>query len=248
MFDLRGKTALVTGAAKRIGRSLAIEFAKQGTNVVIHYNTSETDARALRADLIKLGVDAYLVQADLGDSHSSSRLIEEALTDAGELDILINNASMFTVKSIQDANMVDLNTALMVNAWTPFTLGKAFAQKVRHGRIVNFLDTRIRGYDFDRFPYYLSKRMLEILTRCLALRLSPNITVNAVAPGLTLPPAGKDLSYLEKLNHTVPLKMHGSISDVVEAVLFLLRSDFITGQVIYVDGGKHLIQTFEGLL
>jgi pteridine reductase len=77
--------------------------------------------------------------------------------------------------------------------------------------------------------------------------LSPNITVNAVAPGLILPPAGKDVNYLKKLKHTVPLKMHGSVSDVVNAVLFLLRSDFITGQVIYVDGGKHLVHTFEGL-
>ncbi len=247
MFNLREKTALITGAAKRIGRSLAIELAKQGTNVVIHYNASETEAHTLRGDLIKLGVDAYLIKADLADPNSSSRLIEDSITDAGELDILINTASVFTAKSIQDANIADLNSVLMINAWTPFILSKVFAQKVGHGRIVNFLDTRNKGYDLDRFPYYLSKRMLEILTRCLALKLSPNITVNAVAPGLILPPAGKDISYLEKLKHTVPLKMYGSVSDVVDAVLFLLRSDFITGQVIYVDGGKHLIQTFEGL-
>jgi pteridine reductase len=247
MFDLRKKTALITGAAKRVGRSLAIELAKQGTNIVIHYNTSETEANTLRRDLIDLGVNAFLIKADLADPNSSSKLIEGALADAGELDILINTASVFTVKSIQDSDIADLNTVLMVNAWTPFTLSKVFAQKVGHGRIINFLDTRIKGYDLDRFPYYLSKRMLEILTRSLALKLSPNITVNAVAPGLILPPAGKDVNYLKKLKHTVPLKMHGSVSDVVNAVLFLLRSDFITGQVIYVDGGKHLVHTFEGL-
>jgi len=245
VFDLRGKTALVTGAARWIGRSLAMELAKQGANVVIHYNTSETDARTLREDLIRLGVDTYLVQSDLRDANSG--LIEEALNEAGKLDMLINSASAFAVKSIQDASITDFNAALMVNAWTPFVLSRAFAQKVGHGRIINFLDTRIKGYDLDRFPYYLSKRILEILTQSLALELSPSITVNAVAPGLILPPAGKDLSYLDKLKDTVPLKMHGSVSDVVDAVMFLLRSDFITGQVIYVDGGKHLIQTFEGL-
>jgi hypothetical protein len=89
--------------------------------------------------------------------------------------------------------------------------------------------------------------MLEILTKSMALKLAPRITVNGVAPGLILPPEGKDTNYLEGKKDTVPLKKHGSPSDIVETVLFLLRSDFVTGQVVYVDGGKHLIQTIEGL-
>ncbi len=246
MFNLKGKTALITGAARRIGRSLALELARQGANLVIHYGRSEAEARKVREEAVNLGVKAHLVKADLGKPDSCENLIENTVMEAGRLDILINNASVFPANSIQAASVDDLNNVMQVNAWAPFLLSRSFAQRIGRGKIVNILDTRITGFDFDRFTYYLSKKMLETLTRSLALGFSPNMTVNAVAPGLILPPEGKDLSYLERLKGTVPLKRYGSVSDVVDAVLFLLRSDFITGQVIYVDGGKHLVQTIEG--
>ncbi len=247
MFSLKGKTALITGAAKRIGRFLTIELAKQGATVIIHYNTSEEKAHTLREEVVKHGAHAYLVRADLSDPTSGDTLINDAITQANHLDILINNASIFPTTNIQDVDITSLNHTITVNAWTPFSLCRRFAQKCGQGKIINFLDTRIIGYDFNRFPYYLSKSMLETLTRSLALKYAPRVTVNAIAPGLILPPEGKDLSYLERLKETVPLKRYGSASDIIDAVLFLLRSDFITGQIIYVDGGKHLIQTVEGV-
>jgi hypothetical protein len=120
-------------------------------------------------------------------------------------------------------------------------LCREFAKQVRGGAIVNFLDTRVLDYDREHMSYHLSKRALFTLTRAMALEFAPAIRVNAVAPGLVLPPAGKDQSYLDALVHTNPLQAHGSVEDVAAAVLFLVTSPFVTGQVIYVDGGRHML-------
>jgi NAD(P)-dependent dehydrogenase (short-subunit alcohol dehydrogenase family) len=129
---------------------------------------------------------------------------------------------------------------MQINAWAPLVLGRDFARVAGKGKIINLLDTRLCGYDFKHVSYILSKHSLYVLTRMMALEFAPGITVNAVSPGLILPPPGKDADYLLELARTLPLAMHGGPEDIVEAVLFLLRSDFITGQVINVDGGRHL--------
>lgn len=247
MYELSGRTALVTGAAKRVGNAIAIGLAKQGANVVIHYGKSEEEAKSLRQELVRLGVKSWLVKADLSDPESCEKLIEKAHESSDEIDILVNNASIFSPNSIHNVTFEDVKLNLLVNAWTPFLLSRYFSERTENGRIVNILDTRIIGYDFDNFAYYLSKRMLEILTKSMALKLAPKITVNGVAPGLILTPEGKDYSYLEQKKDTVPLKKYGAVSNIVETVLFLLRNDFVTGEIIHVDGGKHLIQTLEGL-
>ena len=247
MFELAGKTALVTGAAKRIGNAIAIGLAKQGSNVIIHYDKSEREAEKLRDEIVELGLKSWLVRANLEDSESCRVLIEKSYRLAGEIDVLVNNASVFSASDIGNVELEDIEVDMSTNAWAPFLLSRYFSEKTEHGKIVNILDTRVVGYDFNHFAYYLSKRMLEILTESMALKLAPKITVNGVAPGLILPPEGKDYTYLEQKKDTVPLKKYGSPSDIVETVLFLLRSDFVTGQVVYVDGGKHLIQTIEGL-
>lgn len=246
MFELTGKTALVTGAARRIGHAISLGLAKQGVNVIVNYNRSEDEARKLLDEISELGVKSGLVRANFSNPDSHKDLIEHANRIFGQIDILINNASIFSSDK-DSVRIEDLNANMLVNAWTPFMLGKYFSEKVESGKIVNLLDTRIAGYDFDHFAYYLSKRMLEILTKSMALKLAPKILVNGIAPGLILPPEGKNYSYLEEKKNTIPLRRYGSISDVVETTLFLLRSDFITGEVIHVDGGKHLIQTIEGL-
>lgn len=247
MYELNGKTALVTGAAKRIGRAIAIGLASHGSNIIIHYDKSEDEARKLQNEIAKLGVKSWLVRANLNDPESCKRVIDQAFESSETLDILVNNASVFSLNEIDRVEPANLDNDLLTNAWAPFLLSRHFSKKMEKGKIINILDTRIVGYDFNHFAYYLSKRMLEILTKSMALKLAPNITVNAVAPGLILPPEGKDYSYLEQKTGTVPLKKYGSLSDVVDTVLFLLSNDFVTGQIIFVDGGKHLIQTTEGL-
>lgn len=246
MYELSGKTALVTGAARRLGNAISIGLAKQGVNVVIHYSRSEKEARVLKQEIASLGVKSWVVKADFMDSETCEKTIKQAHELSGGIDILVNNASVFSMAEMNNVKLENINAALLPNAWAPFLLSRYF-EKRDHGKIVNILDTRISGYDLDHFAYYLSKRMLEVLTKTLALKLAPNVTVNGVAPGLILPPEGKDYSYLEQKKDSVPLKKYGSTQNVVETVIFLIRNDFVTGQVVFVDGGKHLIQTVEGV-
>ena len=135
---------------------------------------------------------------------------------------------------------------LHVNAWTPLVLSREFARHAGRGKIINLLDTKIMGYDREHVAYILSKQMLAALTTMCAAEFAPAVTVNAIAPGLILPPSGKDETYLASLAQTVPLRRHGGPGDITDAALYLLKSDFVTGQVIYVDGGRHLREESNG--
>jgi len=244
--SLKGKTALVTGAGKRVGRATALALAGEGVNVVAHYGTSAGEVEGLRREIGERGVEAWAVQADLEVAEECEGLMARAVDAAGRMDILINNASIFPASKLENVTLDDLTKAVRVNAWAPFVLSRAFARQVGRGKIVNLLDSRIKGYDRLHVAYILSKHMLAALTKMTALEFAPDITVNAVAPGLILPPPGKEEDYLDRLKNTVPLKRHGDPQDVTDAILFLLKSDFITGQIIYVDGGRHLRETPDG--
>jgi pteridine reductase len=243
---LAGKTALVTGAARRIGRDIAIALAESGVNVVIHYRRSTEEAASLRKEVIERGVKAWLVQADFERLPESRELFENSVQCAGSIDFLINNASSFISKTRQDIDFAELMRDIQINAWSPFVLSREFARHFNRGKIVNLLDTRIAGYDRTHLGYILSKKLLLSLTEILAVEFAPHISVNAIAPGLILPPAGKDERYLERLAPMVPLEKHGSPGDISDTVLYLLGSDFVTGQVIYVDGGRHLKEPSHG--
>lgn len=238
--SLQGQTALITGAAVRLGRQTALTLAQHGVNVVIHYHRSEEAASRLRNELSALGVHASAVAADLQEPKQRATLIARARQATGGLDILINNASIFPAETLGELTFGSLMANVEVNAWAPLELSREFARSSSRGKIINLEDSRLKGYDFAHAGYILSKQMLALVTRMLAVELAPHFTVNAVAPGLILPPPGKDASYLDRLVETVPLKRHGDAQDVADAILFLLQSDFITGQVIHVDGGRHL--------
>jgi NAD(P)-dependent dehydrogenase (short-subunit alcohol dehydrogenase family) len=238
---LKGRTALITGASKRIGRALAIALAEEGVNIVAH------DRRSLEAETIKVcgeveecGARSWKVIADLERPEEYESLIAQAIKAAGSLDVLVNNASIFLPNTLMDVGLSDVTRHVQVNAWAPFVLSREFARLADRGKIINLLDTRITGYDRAHVAYVLSKKMLAALTIMSALEFAPGFTVNGVAPGLILPPNGKDESYLDRLAENVPLKKHGGPGDIADAVLYLLRNDFVTGQIIYVDGGKHL--------
>ena len=237
---LQGKTALVTGASKRIGREICFVLAREGVNIVIHYNSSREDAKRLCAELADYEVNSWLVKADFENSREYNNLISRGLKIAGSLDILVNNASVFLPGRLKQMSFEDLRLHMQVNAWVPLVLSREFVRVVKRGKIINLLDARIKGYDFLHVPYILSKHLLSTLTEMMALEFAPDVTVNGIAPGLILPPPGKDKRYLEKLMKTVPLKRHGNPDDIANAVIYLLKNDFITGQIINVDGGLHL--------
>lgn len=246
-LSLRGKVALITGASKRIGRAIAIALADEGVHIVAHDRKAvEAETAKVCDEVVECGSRAWSVTADLEKPEEYESLIAQALKAAGSLDILINNASIFLPDTLMDIGFSDVTRHLQVNAWAPFVLSRDFARLAERGKIVNLLDTRITGYDRTHTAYVLSKRMLSVLTTMCALEFAPEFTVNAVAPGLILPPAGKDENYLDELATTVPLRKHGGPGHIADAVLYLLKSDFVTGQIIYVDGGKHLGEEQHG--
>lgn len=238
--NLRGKKALVTGAARRLGRHIAFALADEGVNVVIHYNRSQAEALELQHLLLAKGVEAWTVQADFSDTEQVQQLLDQATELAGGLDLLINNASTFDRAQVSELEFAALVESLAINAWAPFTLSRSFCERVGSGQVINIIDSRADDYDFMHAGYILAKHMLSKLTQMLALKYAPQVAVNAIMPGLILPPQGQDDSYLETLANTVPLQRHGDPSDVAAAAVFLARSTFLTGSLIYVDGGRHL--------
>ena len=240
LWDLRGKTALVTGGARRLGRAVSLALAEQGTHVVVHYRNSAEEAETLAAGIRRLNVMSWTIAADLGDCAQAAALFSRIVDLAGPIDVLVNNAAIFQEGRLCEVGAEDIQANLNVNALAPLLISREFAAQGREGAVVNFLDTRMVDYDHNHIAYHLSKRSLFALTRMMALEFAPKLRVNAVAPGLILPPEGENESYLEELASTNPLNRYGSADDVVEAVLFLLRSRFITGQVVFVDGGRHM--------
>ncbi len=237
--SISGKNALVTGGAKRIGREIALALANAGANVIISYNKSSGEAKKLTREIEARGVRALTIRADLA-SDDLDGLIDACFDAWGPLDILINNASIFPSNNLDTFTQEDLCRSIRTDAWAPLALSRRFAAKAGSGHIVNVLDTRVAGYDFEHVSYISAKHLLALYTMMMAMNFAPKIAVNAVAPGLILPPEGKDADYLESLKDSLPLKRVGDPAQVAEAVLFLVTSTFITGQVIYVDGGRHL--------
>ncbi len=241
--NLEGMVALVTGGAVRIGRTLALALAGRGARVAIHYGSSADAAAMTVAAIHDLGGHAEAFQADLRDHASAGDLIDKAAQRMGRLDLLINSAATFTRAEIAETTESLWDSHFSVNLKAPFFLAQAFARHLgteRAGQIVNIADWRAVRPDPRCLAYSLTKAGIVAMTKGLALALAPNIRVNAIAPGAILPPPGRDESYLQQLGESLPLRRHGSPGDVAAALLYLATAQFVTGQVLFVDGGEHL--------
>ncbi len=246
-FDsLRGKTVLVTGAAKRIGKAVALALADAGSNVVIHYNRSERESEDTADHVRRHGVSAWTVRANLSDSSETASLVDNVLDMTGAIDCLVNSASVFPESTVDSIGASSLADVVGVNALAPLVLSRAFARRAGTGAIVNILDNRIDRIDTVHAEYQLSKGMLHTLTLMTAVEFAPRIRVNAVAPGLILPPPGHDAAYLGNLTGRTLLGRHGSPDDIAGAVLYLLTAPFVTGQILVVDGGENLKRAAYG--
>jgi pteridine reductase len=240
----KGKRALITGGAKRLGRETALALGRRGTQLALHYNTSRGPAEETCRELEAMGVTALPIGGKLEDPEEVESLFGEAWDGLGGLDILVNNASIFPEGRMDEMSFAELTTNLRINAWAPFLLTRALWRKVRegeaHASVVNLLDTRLVGGDLAHAPYHLSKAMLAELTTLMALEFAPQLRVNGVAPGAILPPESLDDAYLDRLTESLPLKRGGHPSDIADAILYLLGASFVTGQLLFVDGGRHI--------
>ena len=244
---MHGKTALITGAARRLGRAIALSLADGGYNVIVHYRSSKIEAEKLCVELTSKKVKSWTLQADLADQPENNDLIQRAFKCSKALTLLVNNASIFPDSTINTVTLEDFNKTMLVNAWSPFVLSRFFAATVKSGAIVNVLDARVPGHDPKHVAYILSKHLLMAITRMCAREFAPRIRVNGVSPGLILPPAGKDFAYMEKLKDKVPLLKYGRPQDIADAVALLATNKFITGEIIYVDGGRSALQSATGI-
>lgn len=241
-MNIEGKKILITGAAKRVGRVLAEHLAAQGASLAIHYHTSGDEARELLHLLTERGTVAYLVQADLCSEGACETLIQEAMRNLGGLDVLVNNAAVFLADDLMTLDSERATHQMKVNVQAPLLLSRHFALNASGGRIINILDQRIAGHGGDKtLSYTLSKKVLAEATRMLALELAPRFTVNAVAPGAVLAPDAGNRTCAREQAGAAPLERSGSPEEVAEAVGYLIRSDSITGQILFVDGGQHLL-------
>lgn len=239
------KAALVTGGAVRIGRAIALKLAEIGYDIAIHYGSSADAAEQLAGTIRAMGGRAETFRADLANTGESREMLTRAIETMGRMDVLVNNASLFERVNLAQTDEAFFDRTWTVNYKTPLFLTRDFAERYDGtdgdaGNVINLLDTKITDELTPYFVYSQTKKALADFTRLAAKELAPRVRVNGVAPGLILPPPGEDESYLQKLTHRVPLKTHGDPEDIAGAVRFLIQSDFITGQVIYVDGGEHL--------
>lgn len=233
-MEINSKRALVTGGSVRIGRAITEALMAEGAEVIVHFRNSEKEADAFRPNVI---------QADLSDPAQCETLIQRAADQFGPIDILINNAAVFYQTKLADAAHEVVMKELQVNLLAPLALIRGFARQTKTGKIINLLDRRITSHDTTCVPYMLSKKGLEELTKLAALDLAPGITVNAVAPGAVLPPPKDRDNPAWEYAGTIPLGKRPSPADVAGAVLYLLKSDSVTGQTIFVDGGQNLLGT-----
>jgi pteridine reductase len=241
-LPLKDRTILITGAAKRIGRSLARACANAGADIVVHYHRSTGDAEEAAEEIRGMGRRAWLVEGDLGSEAGVHQIITGAF-QAGPVYALVNNAAIFEPVSMQETTPESWHRHMQVNLAAPFFLSKAFARQIPQdggGRIVNMVDWRALRPGPDHFPYTISKAALASMTHAMAAALAPNISVNALALGAILPPTDKPPS--ADILNSVPAGRWGELPEVEAALIFLLSGPaYITGEIIHVDGGRHLV-------
>ena len=246
-FYFKGKTAFLTGATGLLGISLSKALMKEGMNVVIQYNRSRNKAYELLDYAKSNRVKTVALKADLEDPESPAQLIEEALKLTGNIDYLINSASIYRNSDIDTVSAKEILKAVSINAAAPLLLSREFRNRCKTGTIVNILDARMVDYDRNHIAYSLSKQMLFSLTRIMSVEFAPEITVNAIAPGIITIPEDTDKSIVSKMENATLLKKTGNAADIVSTLLYLLSSNFITGETVFVDGGRNMGGRMFGL-
>ena len=237
-------TILVTGGAKRLGRAIVLDLARHGFNIALHYKASAKEARATAADAQTAGVTVALLQADLSRETETAALIDRAVHELGPLTGLVNSASVFENDAWYSVSRDSWDHHLETNLRAPFVLSQAFAHQLprdQTGAIVNIIDQRVLKPTPQFISYSLSKAGLKWLTTTLAQALAPRVRVNAVGPGPTMINARQSHEDFDRQREATVLGRGAEPQDVCDAVRYLLSASAVTGQMIAVDGGQHLV-------
>ena len=240
--------ALITGAAKRIGQEIALNLAKKGYDIVISYNNSESEAKKLAKkirDNFSVKCEIYL--CDLQDQNQAKELLKFSIQKFPHLNLLVNNASVFNKSKFITAPDNEMMNNLNLHLISPLVLSKEFAKniaakKIKNAQIINMVDKNIARFDTSYFYYLMSKKFSAEFTKMLSLELAPEIRVNAVAPGFILNSVNEKNPSQETHNliKKIPLKTKGGVENILQAIEFLLNNNFVTGQILFIDGGASL--------
>ena len=242
---MKQKFIFLTGGAKRIGKTTCKHFHNEGFNIIFHYNSSKSEANEIKKNLNEIRKDScFTLQADFDDESSIKKLTQGLSEITDELSVLINNASSFYPTPIEDASMDEWNNLMATNATTPLFLTQALLPFLKKGKgcIINISDT-LAPSGIKNFSLYSgAKSALEGITKSLAKELAPDIRVNAISPGAILWPEDEDLSEDQQKQRLakVPLGRTGCPEDISSLAVFLSEAEYITGQVIKVDGGRSI--------
>jgi len=244
------KLALITGGAQRIGKEIAITLAKNGYDILINYNNSKIEAEELTQYLShNFKINAYSFKANLLDISQAKKLAKYAKSIEGsEWKLLVNNASIFNKSKFLEAASDELENNMNIHFYSPLILSKEFAincqeKSIKDAQIINLIDKNIARYDTSYFYYLLSKKSLAELTKMLALQLAPQIRVNGISPGFILNPiddGGILTKQSEEIIKKIPLQTKGDVENICQAVEFLLKNNFVNGQILAIDGGASL--------
>jgi len=241
-MELRNRVALVTGAGIRVGRALAVALGGEGMHVVVHYNSSERGACETARLIEESGGKATLIRADLTKVGAPETLVNDVARDIGALAVLINSSAIMQRTPLGSVTAPQWDAMMAVNLRAPFLLAQAAAPHLERagGAIVNIADLAALETWPAYIPHGISKAGVVYMTRALARTLAPGVRVNAIAPGPVLLPEEWNEQDAAKMRESTPLARLGSPQDVVGAMLYLLRADYVTGDVLIVDGGRHV--------
>jgi NAD(P)-dependent dehydrogenase (short-subunit alcohol dehydrogenase family) len=238
IMNTRG-TVLITGAAKRLGKAIALHLAQRGFSIALHFHTSQREAILVQKQIQDKGGSCTLFRCDLANEKAAGFLIPKVLKKHPDLCVLVNNASLFEKSSLKETEPAFFDRHFKINFKAPYFLTRDFARRVQSGQVIQMLDTKITRNLFGYSAYTLSKKALAEFTKMAALELAPRIRVNGIAPGFILLP--KDKSNLDAWVKKIPLQKQGTEEAVLKAVEFLIENDYITGHSLFVDGGQHLL-------
>lgn len=242
MTELGGRVALVTGAGRRVGRALAVALGARGMHVLVHYNASADGADETARLVTRAGGSAEVFRADLAVVAEAERMVDQLVATRGALDVLVNSAALMLRTPVGETSVTDWDAMFALNVRAAYFLSQRAAPALRasRGSIINIADLAA----FETWPAYvphgMTKAAVVQMTRALARVLAPEVRVNAIAPGVVLLPEGWSEADAEHLRGTTPLRRLGAPEDVVGAMLYLLDAGYVTGEVLTVDGGRHV--------